>query len=1270
MDHDHLKQRTPRASFESTPSEPPGERADRSEREGHAEFQEATRLTRRRRYVKLAFWLLVPALVVWIAPAIVAHTPLRQSLLKTATAKLNGDVTVGSASFGWLSPIRLYDVAIFDAEGESLLQAESIATERTLLGLILHSRDPGAIRVDRPAARLALRGNGSNWEDAVAPLLEGPSSGQPIRLAVEVLEGTVELVDAETERSWKIEHLQSKIELPGGDGPIEAQLRGDVAAEGGSSGALDAALRWEAGRGPGKGQVTLKTEAFPLDILGPVLRRFAGPMGAVGVVSFAGQYEWSAGEERGGARESGLRTRKASSPENSDKGESGGEPTNAVAHHLAIDKLVARDVVVQAAAWIGRDELRVPELTAHGKVDLAADRVELRDINIQSGIASLEAEGGLSLATLRDGATSQRLLALLQSEDFTLRGELDLAQLAQLFPETLRVREGIEITSGKLVASLDSRVDRQRRTWQGRIESSNLTALNAGRRVTWEQPILVTLQASQGKTGPVIEKLECKSSFLQAAAQGTPSEGRVALEGDLSRLAEELSQFVDLGQTRLAGKLRADLNWILGEGDRATGHGEIGLSQFELVLGHARPWREEALHCVVDVQATVDEGSIDTVHAAALKVTAGEDNLDVELTDAVRAPSTDSTWPLKGRLRGDLARWLPRVQSFLPLTGWDLAGDADLQLTARLGTQRMDVESAKLDFRDLAVVGAGLFVNEPQVQVELAGTWDRTRNGWQVPSLTFASSSLAFRADQVAWEPADRGGNLSANVGLRSDLARLSAWLQDPRNPIDWQLAGMASGQVRLAHSAGSTSARWGLEFDNVVYARAVAAPQAGTAQLIPATTAPALETAWSEPKLKWSGEGTFDSAKNLFRIAQSQVDGDGLQVKVAGTVSEATERCLLALEGEMAYDLPRLVTRLRSHLGPSLQLQGRDVRPFALRGPIRHLELATSNTRLTAGSTGAPAEAATWPPKDFAAQAGLNWTSASVFGLPIGPGELDAQLKDRVLQFKPVDIDVAEGRVHLAPRIHWDQPEPVVVAEAGPALENVRLSPELCATWLKYVLPILADVTEAEGRFSIELSDTAVVPLNRPEDGEIRGKMDVHGVQVGPSPLTRELIGLAQTIKAIADNKTATDPPNAKMWLQLPEQSIPFHWKQRRVYHDRLEVNLKDVAIVTGGSVGIDQTLNMVAEIPIRDEWVSRNRYLASLQGQRLQIPITGSLSKPHVDRRALQNLATQAVTNSANSFIEKELTRGVDRFLRPRQPTAPQQPPQPQPPQQPPQP
>ena len=89
MDHDHLKQRTPRASFESTPSETPADRTERSDHVVHAEFQEAKRLTRRRRYVKLAFWLLVPALVVWVAPAIVAHTSLRQSLLKSATPRAN-----------------------------------------------------------------------------------------------------------------------------------------------------------------------------------------------------------------------------------------------------------------------------------------------------------------------------------------------------------------------------------------------------------------------------------------------------------------------------------------------------------------------------------------------------------------------------------------------------------------------------------------------------------------------------------------------------------------------------------------------------------------------------------------------------------------------------------------------------------------------------------------------------------------------------------------------------------------------------------------------------------------------------------------------------------------------------------------------------------------------------------------------------------------------------------------------------------------------------
>ncbi|MFO0868864.1 MAG: hypothetical protein U0935_07910 [Pirellulales bacterium] len=1221
MDHEQSRPRPTSAAHDLSADTTGPRSADSTPQETRRQLTEARRLTRQRRFTKIAFWLLVPAVLVWLAPAIVAHTSLRTRLLNAATSSLDGEVSVGRMSLGWLSPVRLYDLSVVDSAGDPLAKVETITTQRTLLGLLLHRRDPGTIRVEQPVARLVLRKSGSNWEDLLAKQLNGPSSGQATQLTIEIVDGSLELADATTDQRWTLASLDATIRLPDHQGPLEADLSGELIADDSRPSAISAAVRYEAGQG----KATIQTTTFPLHSLNPVFRRLSLDSVAEGTVDLDGDYSWGIPSSRSG--------------------------TAAPAHQLSVRKLQGSEIVINSAAWGGQDALRLPMIEAHGEIDWRGSVLELRNVKLESPVASIDADGTLSCTPPQPGAANSQLWAVLENSNITARGEVDLAQLAQLFPQTLRIREGTEITSGKLLVELTSGRDDSRRNWQGRVSSSQLTAVTNGRSVTWEQPIQLDLVASQGPQGPVIEKLECRSSFLQAAAQGTPTAGRLTLTGDLNRLADELSQFLDLGATRLAGQLRGDLNWKVDPQDRASAHGEFHVTQLELVLGQQRPWREPALSLVADTQATLSANSLDTVHSATLRVVAGDDTLDLELTAPVRSPDASTTWPLAGRLRGALDRWLPRVQSFLPLAGWELAGTADITAQGHWHPDQIELTSAQSTIRNLEAVGGGLFVREPQVQLELQAQWDRTRRVCQAPSVTFTSSSLAFRADQVTWRGGDTDSpaSLSANIGLRSDLARLGAWFHDPQLPVDWQLAGMASGQVRLTHAADTTTAQWGLDFQNLVYARAATPDRPRGAQVIPASTAPALETTWTEPQLQWSGEGSFDSTRGTFQLKQSQLAGDGLRIALAGDVADLTRSCQVAFDGELAYDLPRLVTRLRPHVGPSLQLEGTDTRPFSVRGPLRNLQLATGTTRLTSTS---PQESGTWPPSTLAAQAGVNWKSAALYGLPIGPGQLDARLDRSVLVVQPLDIPVADGHLRFAPRIHWDQPEPVAVAEPGVALERVRLSPELCASWLKYLLPVLADVTEAQGQFSVELTDAAVVPLQRPEDGEIRGNLAVHGVQIGPSPLTNELIGLAQTIKAIADGKASSETAPSRQWLQLPEQAIPFHWKQRRVYHERLEINLKDVSIVTGGSVGSDQSLSLMAEIPIRDEWVARNRYLASLQGQKLQIPVTGTLARPQVDRRVLQNLTTQAVTNSANRLIEQELNRGIDRFLRPRTP------------------
>jgi hypothetical protein len=237
-----------------------------------------------------------------------------------------------------------------------------------------------------------------------------------------------------------------------------------------------------------------------------------------------------------------------------------------------------------------------------------------------------------------------------------------------------------------------------------------------------------------------------------------------------------------------------------------------------------------------------------------------------------------------------------------------------------------------------------------------------------------------------------------------------------------------------------------------------------------------------------------------------------------------------------------------------------------------------------------------------------------------------------------------------MAPRIHFDQAEPLMVAEKGLVLENIRFSPELCAAWMKYVLPIVADVAEVQGQFSVELAQPAVVPLERPVDGALQGVMTVHGVQVGPSPVTRELINLAQTLKNYIAKTEGGEPASNRLWLQVAEQSIPFHWQQRRVHHERLVFSVRDMAVITGGSVGADQSLNLIAEIPVRDEWLRNNQAAVALKGQSLRIPIGGTLSRPAVDRQAFTASLKRMVTDSAGKLLEQGLNRGINQFLMPR--------------------
>jgi hypothetical protein len=261
-----------------------------------------------------------------------------------------------------------------------------------------------------------------------------------------------------------------------------------------------------------------------------------------------------------------------------------------------------------------------------------------------------------------------------------------------------------------------------------------------------------------------------------------------------------------------------------------------------------------------------------------------------------------------------------------------------------------------------------------------------------------------------------------------------------------------------------------------------------------------------------------------------------------------------------------------------------------------------------------------------------VRWTRGQVYGFSLGPGQLAVALANGALQIQPLDLAVSDGRVRLSPLVRI-APEPAELhVEPGRVVENVRINRRMCDSFLQYIAPALAGVATAEGRFSIELG-ACRIPLDAPEQGELTGRMIVHSVTIGPGPLIYELavlLGRASPAKLTR------------------ESVIPFRLAGGRVYHSGLELVFPDLTIRTNGSVGLDQTLELMAEMPIPPKWRGKHELLDSaLRDQVIRVPIRGTLSKPQLDRKTIEQLSQRFLENAARNVLQDGLNRGLQQLF-----------------------
>lgn len=1153
--------------------------------------------------------------LIWFAPAIVVNSPLKKRILASATSDFPGTISVGSISAGWLSKLSARNIVALDAEGGPLVEAASIQLDKNLIDLLRDRSNLGTIRVQLPIVNLVLRADGSNIEDAIAPWLVPSEAPSNIGCEVEIEGGVLQVTDTTTGSQWTATKLNVGVGLPKEPvSPLTLRIDSQLNSNAGVPGTIVGDLLWQRGKASvGKGNLSIKATSVPIELASPGLQRVMPGATVSGLLHGEVSIDWS--------------------------------ETSSTAR---IDQLTAQNLYVAAPQWLGADQIVLESLTANGEVTQQGEAWQVQGLSLVSDLGQVTANGSAVVTASEGKSLAATMIDALRDSRFRVDGQIDLARIARMLPATLKIREGTQIATGDVTLALASEADTGGQHWNGRIEAKNLTAMHEGGRLTWDQPIVLTGAARDLNGVIAFDKLTCESSFLAVAASGTSKQGAATLRGDLARFAAEIGQFVDLGDLRVAGRLEGKVDWQTANDRRLRLAASATAEQFELVSSTRPAWREDRLTVQLTGVGTIADKAARAIDEGGLRVQSGQDQLDLTLLPTPAGTVRETALPVELRLTGDIRNWVARLQPIVTLHGWDVDGTIDLNANANIATSVVQIGGAHATLGNFRASNGSIFLNEPVLKIDTKGTFDRSTAAFSSPDTTVVSSSISLRATNVDIRTGAAGTQVAGDVDYRGDVGKVANLFADPRQPPTRQVNGQATGHARLRQDGQVTSCEWSADVSDFVYA-APATYSATQVQIASPTSSSRWNTLWQEPKLKLAATAVYDGANDRVDISRVEAAGDTVSFAARGKLSEVATRCTTELDGQLAYDLQKLASRFRQQLGAEFQIAGRDTRPFSFRGPLFGASARVNADGLHPVSTvGAAGNASSFESAftQMIAQASLGWTSATVQGLAIGAGDVDAKLSNGRLAIAPMNLTVSEGNLHLAPTVLLDRSPMVVTLPAGPTVERVRISPQMCTGWLKYLAPLVADATAAQGTFSVSL-DQAVIPVNAPAAGEVEGVLEIHAAQVGPGPLSQQLLLLAAQIKAIADGNLLAAPTTpTERWLDLPQQRVAFRMAENRVHHRGMQMAVKDVVIRTSGSVGTDQTIALVAEIPIRDEWLSRSKYLAAMKGQTIQVPIRGTLTNPKLDQSALTQITQQAAAGAANRYIQGELQSGAEKL------------------------
>ncbi len=790
--------------------------------------------------------LIVSALL--LVPALVSSGKGRQIILAKINSSIAGETDFADLSMGWLKGIKVSDFSFNDNAGQISVQVKEIATKPRYGSILTGNLSFGQTLIDKPNVEINLKDIQVQKAKSPGPKQPAGEGMQPIVLPVKRMElvindGNVKVTDPKS-GTVELSRINSKLNLqpPGQQTNFDLSM---AVAQAGKTSEIQVAGTITPKQQTGwslkgtSGNLTIDVNNLDLESLGPIFALASLDIQAEGLVG---------GRVTGQIKDGQL------------------EDLNA--------GIKATNLQITGAMLKG-DRLQTSGLDINVKLKQETEAINIDNLQLKSDWASVTASGIVP-------TTFKSLDDLLDAKsNYNLKGTFncDLAAVSSQMPKILGLKEGMQLTSGRLNGNIETST---KTGGQKQIHAyatlSGLEGTVEGKKIALSQPVEAEAQISSDKAGINFDKIDVSASFAKINCSGSTKLLTYSAQADLAKLQAELGQFVDFGQYQMSGEL-SETGQISIEENRiaASGSGTVknlrlsseeGLSAFEPMANIEFAVNMDRENNLVAVESIIANASLGRFSVKDGIVPLGDE------------PAT----PLRLEISANNVNF-EKLRPFAVMFAsfpkeMQLAGIAEstISVSSEKNTYKITTDSTKIKGLKLSSPGKKPF--EPnEVSLAFEAEIDPEQKAINVKTLQLVSPQIKITKGQFSQVSKDGKTRLQGQAECEYDWSAVSA-VAAPFLPEDLTIQGKRKDTVSFISEyptdqtdklLSNLNAKARLGFDQASYMGLDFGPtdvdiqvQNGLLNIAPFTTTV------NEGQFNFAGEADFKQEPALFKAAKA----------------------------------------------------------------------------------------------------------------------------------------------------------------------------------------------------------------------------------------------------------------------------------------------------------------------------------------------------------------------------------------------------------------